>query len=93
MVSAILLFLSATGIYFFEYRAQPDKFSSIFQSLWWATVTLTTVGYGDMVPVTIGGKLFAFFVLLIGVGIVTIPAGLISSALSKVRRNEEKDLG
>lgn len=91
MVSAIFLFLSATGIFFFEYKAQPGQFSSIFHSLWWATVTLTTVGYGDMVPITMGGKLFTFFVLLIGVGIVTVPAGLISSALSKVRRIEEKN--
>jgi len=88
MVSGILLFLSAPGIYYFEYEAQPDKFSLIFESLWWATVTLTTVGYGDIVPITVGGKIFTFFVLIIGVGIVTSPAGLISSGYDRVSQKD-----
>jgi len=91
MVSGILLFLSAAGIYYFEYEAQPDKFSSIFESLWWAIVTLTTVGYGDIVPITVGGKIFTFFVLIIGVGIVTIPAGLISSAMTRVSQKDHSE--
>lgn len=62
----------------------------MFHSLWWAIVTLTTVGYGDVYPITIGGRIFTFFVLLIGVGIVAVPAGLIASALSKAREIEEE---
>ena len=81
----ILLYLSATGIYYFEHAAQPDKFQSIFHSLWWALTTLTTVGYGDMYPVTIGGKVFTFIVLIIGLGVVAVPTGLIASAMSQAR--------
>ena len=60
----------------------------MFHSLWWAVVTLTTVGYGDVYPVTLGGRLFTFVVLLIGLGIVALPTGLIASALSKSREGE-----
>ena len=91
IVTAILIFLSATGIYYFENKAQPEIFSSIFHSFWWAVVTLTTVGYGDAFPITIGGKIFTFFVLIIGVGIVTIPAGLVATALSKARELEDEE--
>ena len=84
-VAAIMLYLSAVGIYYFENSAQPDQFKSVFHSLWWAVTTLTTVGYGDMYPITAGGKLFTFVVLMIGLGIVAVPTGLIASALSQVR--------
>ena len=82
-VTVILIYLSAVGIYYFENEAQPEHFSSIFSSLWWAIVTLTTVGYGDIYPITVGGRVFTFFILLIGLGIVAIPTGIISSALTK----------
>ena len=82
-VTFILIYLSAFGIYYFENDAQPEHFSSIFSSLWWAIVTLTTVGYGDIYPITVGGRVFTFFILLIGLGIVAIPTGIISSALTK----------
>ena len=91
MITLILVFLTSSGIYFFENEAQPDVFSSLFHSLWWSIVTLTTVGYGDVYPITLGGKIFTFFVLIIGVGIVTIPAGLVASALTKARTLEEKE--
>lgn len=91
MVTLILVFLSASGIYFFENEAQPEEFSSLFASLWWAIVTLTTVGYGDVFPITIGGKVFTFFILILGIGIVTIPAGLVATALTKARTLEEKE--
>ena len=67
-----------------------SKFSSIIDSLWWSVATLTTVGYGDVYPITAGGKIFTFFILLIGLGIVSVPAGLISSAFAKVRKDEEQ---
>jgi len=90
IVTTIFLFLTSAGIYYFENEAQPEVFKSIFHSSWWAVVTLTTVGYGDVYPITIGGKIFTFFILLIGVGIVTIPAGLVATALSKAREIEEE---
>lgn len=87
-ITMILLYLSAVGIYHFEHIAQPEQFKSIFHSLWWAVTTLTTVGYGDMYPVTAGGKVFTFFVLMIGLGIVAVPVGLVASALSSAREEE-----
>lgn len=89
LVTMLLLYLSAAGIYHFEHEAQPEAFSSLFQSLWWAVTTLTTVGYGDVYPVTIGGRIFTFFVLLIGLGVVSVPAGLVASALSKAREMDD----
>ena len=87
--TCIVLYLSSVGIFFFENAIQPDKFSSVFHSLWWAIVTLTTVGYGDIYPLTLGGRIFTFFILILGLGVVGIPAGLIASALTAVRRKEE----
>ena len=84
-----LLYLSALGIYHFEHQAQPEVFASVIHSLWWAVATLTTVGYGDIYPVTVGGKIFTFFILIIGMGIVAVPAGLVASALTKTREMEE----
>ena len=88
-LTLILLFISAVGIYYFEHPAQPEAFSSILHALWWAVVTLTTVGYGDVYPITAGGRIFTFIILLIGLGVVAAPAGLLASALSKVRDTEE----
>ena len=82
-ITFILIYLSAVGIYYFESEAQPEHFASIFDSLWWAIITLTTVGYGDVYPITVGGRVFTFCILLIGLGIVAIPTGIISSALMK----------
>lgn len=84
----IFLYLSAVGIYFFEHEAQPERFASLFDGLWWAAVTLSTVGYGDVYPVTLGGKFFTVCVLLLGLGIVAVPTGLFASALSRVRQGE-----
>jgi voltage-gated potassium channel len=88
-VTLLLLYFAAVGIYYFENEAQPEHFASIFHSLWWSVETLTTVGYGDIAPVTVGGKVFTLFVLLIGLGIVSVPAGLVASALGKARAMEE----
>jgi len=86
-----MFYLSGVGIYYFENETQPEAFSSIFHSLWWSVITLTTVGYGDIYPITVGGKIFTLFILIIGLGIVSIPAGLIASALSKARTMENDE--
>ena len=91
-VSLMLIFFAAVGVYYFENASQPSEdFASVFHSLWWTVVTLTTVGYGDVVPITLGGKMFTFFVLFVGVGIITVPAGLVATALFKARTIEEKE--
>ena len=89
MATIFLLYVSAVGIYYFEHPVQPDKFSSVFHSLWWAVTTLTTVGYGDMYPITIGGKIFTTIIVFIGMGMVAIPTGLLASAFSKTFQDKE----
>ena len=91
VVSLILFYLSAVGIYYFENSVEPESFSSIFSSLWWSVVTLTTVGYGDIVPITVGGRIFTFIILMIGLGIIAIPSGMISSALTEARAIEKEE--
>jgi voltage-gated potassium channel len=85
VTTALVLYLAAVGMYYFERDAQPEKFSSVIESLWWAITTLTTVGYGDAYPITAGGKLFTVLVLMIGLGIVAVPTGIFASALSRAR--------
>jgi voltage-gated potassium channel len=84
----MLIYLSAILIYYFENEAQPEVFSSVFASLWWAVVTLTTVGYGDTYPITVGGKVFTFFILMIGLGTIAVPSGIVAAALAEARRAE-----
>ena len=87
-IAAVLIFVAAVGIYHFEHEQQPNEFASVFHGLWWAIVTLTTVGYGDAYPVTTGGRVFAAVVVLLGIGIVAVPTGLFASALSRAREME-----
>ena len=91
LITIVLIFITSAGIYYFEHEAQPEVFKSVFHSAWWSIVTLTTVGYGDVYPITLGGKIFTFFVLMIRVGIVTIPAGLVANALLKAIDNEKTE--
>ena len=91
LITIVLIFITSAGIYYFEHEAQPEVFKSVFHSAWWSIVTLTTVGYGDVYPITVGGKVFTFFVLIIGVGVVTVPAGLVATALSKAREIQEEE--
>ena len=85
VTALIILYLSSVGIYYFENPAQPEVFSSVFSSMWWAVITLTTVGYGDVYPVTVGGRIFTTLILMVGLGVVAVPTGLFASALSKVK--------
>ena len=91
IITLMLIYFAAVGIYYFENEAQPEHFSSIFSSLWWSIVTLTTVGYGDVYPVTVGGRVFTFFILMIGLGIVAIPTGIISSSLTKAVEPQDEE--
>lgn len=82
-LTVVLVYLSSVGIYYFEHDTQPEVFRSIFHSMWWAVCTLTTVGYGDIYPVTVGGRIFTFVILILGLGVVAVPSGLFASALSR----------
>lgn len=83
LATLMLLYFSSIGIYYFENEAQPEVFASIFDAMWWSVATLTTVGYGDVYPITSGGKIFASVVVFIGLGLVAIPTGLIASSLTR----------
>ena len=86
----ILLILSSTLMYYIENEAQPEQFTNIGQSFWWAIATLTTVGYGDIYPVTGLGKILSSVIALLGIGIVALPTGIISSAyIQEVQSKEE----
>lgn len=85
----IMLFLSSVGIYHFEHEAQPNSYRTIFDCLWWSVATLTTVGYGDIYPITVGGKIFTFCILLLGLGLIAVPASIMASSLAAIRRQEE----
>ncbi|MBI1386148.1 MAG: cyclic nucleotide-binding domain-containing protein [Rhizobiales bacterium] len=82
LMIAALLFAS-TGIYFLEHDAQPEKFGSIPAAAWWAMATLTTVGYGDVAPVTPLGQLFGSFVMVIGLGMFALPIAIISTGFAQ----------
>lgn len=81
-ILTILLVFAATGAYIVEYEAQPSEFGSIPAAMWWALVTLTTVGYGDVTPITPLGKIFGGFITVLGVGMAALPAGIIASGLA-----------
>ena len=78
-VMTILLLLSSSVMYYLECDAQPDVFPNIIAAFWWAIATLTTVGYGDVYPVTIWGKVISAIIAVLGIGIVALPTGIISS--------------
>lgn len=89
--SSIMILLAAVGIYHFEHKAQPEVYASLFDALWWAVITLTTVGYGDTYPVTMAGRLFTFFMLMVGLGLIAVPTGIITSSLSTIKQKIELD--
>lgn len=90
----ILLLVSSTLMYEVEHDAQPDKFSSIPAAMWWGLVTLATVGYGDVYPVTPAGKLIGSVVVMLGIGLFALPAGIIASGFSEAlqRRRESHEM-
>lgn len=90
-VLSILIVIAATGMYLVEGGNQPEAFGTIPQSIWWATVTLTTVGYGDMVPISAAGKIFGIIILISGIGMAALPAGILASGFIKeINRRKEK---
>ncbi|RMH62423.1 MAG: ion transporter [Zetaproteobacteria bacterium] len=82
-IMLVLALLAAAGMYVVEHEAQPEAFANIPTSMWWAIVTLTTVGYGDIVPVTAAGKLLAIVITVLGVGMAALPAGIIAAGFTR----------
>jgi voltage-gated potassium channel len=91
VVLLMLLVISAGGIYLLENELQPETFGSMPSSMWWAIVTLTTVGYGDVVPVTIPGKMFGGFIGLLGIGMIALPAAILASGFAENIRGRKQE--
>ncbi|MBA7616189.1 hypothetical protein ES703_23485 [subsurface metagenome] len=90
-VVIILLIVSASLMYEVERNIQPEVFGSIPQSMWWAVITLTTVGYGDAYPVTALGKFLSSIISLLGIGLIALPTGIISSGMvSEIKQKNKK---
>ena len=86
-VLAVMLVLAASLMYFAEREAQPEKFASIPEAMWWSIITLTTVGYGDVAPVTALGRVIAGCIAILGIGIFALPAGILgASFLEQIER-------
>ena len=78
-LTALLLMVASTLMYYMESKVQPDAFPNIIASLWWAVATLTTIGYGDVFPVTGLGRLLSGIIAVLGIGLVALPTAIISS--------------
>lgn len=84
-----LLTISSALVFHLEHEAQPDEFSSIPASMWWGVATLTTVGYGDVTPITGPGRFFGAIIALLGVGLVALPAGILGSGFITIMRRKD----
>ena len=89
-ILGLLIVLAASLIFFAEHAAQPDVFTSIPASMWWAVVTMTTVGYGDVVPVTVWGKVLGAVIGIIGIGMVALPAGFLAAGFGEALHRRRK---
>lgn len=90
VIMLVLVIFSASIIYSVEHNAQPDVFDSIPSAIWWSVVTMTTVGYGDVTPVTLLGKFISIFIMLLGVGIVALPAAMLAAKFGDELRTKRK---
>jgi voltage-gated potassium channel len=92
-VTFVMLLVSSTLMWYVEGSVQPKAFPNIVATFWWAIATLTTVGYGDVYPITAYGKLLSGMIAVLGIGIVALPAGILSSAfIEKLDKEKEKRL-
>ncbi|MTI62131.1 MAG: ion transporter [Firmicutes bacterium] len=90
-VTFILLLIASTLMYYIENKAQPEVFPNIITSFWWAIATLTTVGYGDVYPVTAMGRLLSGIIAFLGIGLVALPTGIISSGfMEEINDNDSE---
>lgn len=89
-VTFLLLLLAASVMFIIETDDQPERFPNILASLWWAVATLTTVGYGDIYPVSVIGKLLSGVIALLGIGLVALPTGIISSGFTEELKRQKE---
>lgn len=89
-ISSTVLIISSTFMYLLEAEHQPEAFGSIIRSIWWAAAALTTVGYGDVYPVTALGKVFAVISAFSSIGIVALPAGILAGSFTEKFKRKNK---
>ena len=83
LILLTVMLLAASGMYYFERESQPVDFGSIPAAMWWAFATLTTVGYGDVTPITVGGKIFGALITVVGIGMVALPTSILASGYTQ----------
>lgn len=93
IVAIIAIVLSASALYFAEHDKQPENYTSIPETLWWAVTTLTTVGYGDVYPQTVMGRIVAAFIMICGIGMVAVPSGLLASSMTDILHERREQAG
>jgi len=86
----VIIIIASSLMYQIEKTAQPEVFSSIPEAMWWGIITLATIGYGDMIPITPLGKALGFVISLVGIGLFALPAGILASGYSEVIREEKE---
>lgn len=89
-VVGLLMLIASVLMYNVENSAQPDKFSNAFDAMWWAMATLTTVGYGDVFPITVAGKILSSLIAILGIGMVAVPTGIISAGFTELISENKK---
>lgn len=93
-ITLMLMVISSTIMYYVEHNAQEEQFPNILATFWWAVATLTTVGYGDVYPITALGKLLSGIIALLGIGLVALPTGILSSAfVDQMEKRRQGKLG
>ncbi|MDR2691551.1 MAG: ion transporter [Dysgonamonadaceae bacterium] len=90
VITLSLIIIASSFMYFAENQAQPEKYSSIPATMWWCIITLTTVGYGDVFPITIIGKVLTAFIAILGIGMFALPAGILASGFSDEFQKRKK---
>lgn len=90
LVVGLLMIIASVLMYNIENAAQPEAFSNAIETMWWAVSTLTTVGYGDVYPITAAGRVLSTIIAFLGIGMVAIPTGIITAGITKIT-NKEKE--
>lgn len=85
----LLMLIASVIMYYIESEAQPETFSNVLDALWWAVATITTVGYGDIYPITAMGRLFSAVIAVLGIGLVAVPTGIISAGFMELIEEEK----
>lgn len=91
LVVGLLIIIASVLMYNIESAVQPDAFSNALETMWWAVATLTTVGYGDVYPVTVAGKVLATIIAFLGIGMVAVPTGIITAGFTEIINKEKEE--